>query len=281
MIKKIFRYGVYLFAIIGFSLVSMFFAVKLGLTNEKGIIDTQRTTFTDTKKNSKFTTSPTPIKKEVLSPSWAKTEEWKILREAISKDRTPLYKASALLDIDARVLVSILVVEQMRLYSDNREVFKSVFAPLKILGTQSQFSWGVLGIKQETAKEIEKYLGDSTSPFYPGKQYEHLLDFTTDDHDKERFERIVNEDDRYYSYLYGAILVKELEAQWKEEGSPISKKPGIVATLFNIGFSHSKPNKDPKTGGAPIPIGDTTYSFGALAEEFYYGDELIDIFPKQ
>lgn len=275
-LTKIFTYCVYLFAVIGFVLTSVFFAVQFGLTNEQGIIDLQRNSFT-----SASTTKITSIKKGLQTkPQWTKSEEWGVIHDAIIRDREPIYKASALLDIKPRTLVSIIMVEQMRLFHSDRELFKRVFAPLKVLTSQSQFSWGVVGIKEDTAVQVEQYLKASTSPMYLGKQYEHILDFSTNNIAEERFLRITDEHNRYYSYLYAAVLIRELETQWKASGYDISKKPGVVATLFNIGFNHSKPNANPQIGGAAIVLASTTYSFGGLAESFYNSDELLDLFPR-
>ncbi len=278
-----FDYTIYVFALIGFVLVSGFFAVKFGLTNTKGIIDNQRNTFTKEviqEKKSSPILSENTLKQTNTNTLWT-SDEWSVLRESVLRDHESLHKASELLDVNPRTIVSILIVEQLRLFHDNRELFKTVFAPLKILGVQSQFSWGVMGIKQETAIEIEKNLRATTSPFYLGKEYEHILDFTTTNTDEERFMRLTDEESRYYSYLYTAVYIKEIETQWKKAGYDISKRPEIISTLFNIGFIHSKPNANPHSGGAIIPIGTTTYSFGSLALEFYNSEELIDYFPRK
>ena len=74
----------------------------------------------------------------------------------------------------------------------------------------------VAGIKEETAKQIEAHLKDPVSPYYLGKQYEHYLDFKTEDTDQERFARMTDDHDRYYAYLYAAIYLKEFIAGWKK-----------------------------------------------------------------
>ncbi|MFA5744960.1 MAG: hypothetical protein WC887_01970 [Candidatus Paceibacterota bacterium] len=271
MLKKVFLFFVYGFAVFGVLLTGVFFAVQFGLTKESGIIDTQRGSFLSNQ------TEKTP---SYEAPQWTRLEEWQTLQEAVLKDREIIYKASAVAGIPSRLLVAPLVVEQLRLFFDSRELFKTVFAPLKILGVQSQFSWGVMGIKQETAVAIEEHLKDSNSPFYLGPAYEHLLDFSTDNPDQERFARLTDQHNRYYSYLYGAIYIKELETQWQRAGFDISDKPEIISTLYNIGFDHSLPNASPQTGDAEIPVGDATYSFGALAADFYHSQELIEYFPN-
>lgn len=270
--KTFFQYAVYGFALIGFFFILVFFAVKYGFTNERGIIDNQQQAFLQ------GTATPPTLGEK---PVWADSEEWKTVKEAVTRDRGQIYKAAARMDVDPRNIVAVIAVEQLRLFFDNRELFKQVFAPLKILGTQIQFSWGVAGIKQETAIDAENHLNDATSPFYPGEQYTHALDFTTNDTDKERFERIVNEDDRYYSYLYTAVILKELETQWERAGFDITNRPEILSTLFNIGFTHSNPNPNPSSGGSSLTISGKQYSFGSLAAEFYYSDELTDLFPRK
>ena len=259
--RKAFSIIIYIFAAIGFVLIVVYIAVQLGWTKTTGMVDRQHDYF-----NSQSSTVDT---------SWAQGEEWKVLKEAIIKDKIVIKKAATVAIIDPRLIVATLIVEQLRLFNDNREIFKTIFAPLKILGNQSQFSWGVMGIKQDTAIEVEK------------RDEWHMLDYsaTTTDKDSERFARLTDEHDRYYSYLYAAVLLKETETQWQNAGFPISGspqnyRPEILATLFNIGFANSKPNANPQVGGAEINIGTSTYSFGGLAGSFYYSNELLEEFPR-
>ncbi len=273
--RKIFNIIIYFFAGIGFILVGVYFALGLGLTKTSGIIDTQHDYF---KNQVNGTASSTSTSVE----AWQQSEEWQILKAAIVNDTAIITAAGNKVGVQPRLIVSILIVEQLRLFYSEREIFKSVFAPLKILGNQSQFSWGVMGVKQDTARQIENNLTDKASPWYLGAEYSHLLDYsaTTTDTDTARFARLTDEHDRYYSYLYGAVLIKEAASQWQNAGFPISDRPDLIATLFNIGFTNSKPNATPQVGGAEIDIGSTTYSFGGLAGSFYASDELIDEFPR-
>jgi hypothetical protein len=274
MMKKIFRVLVYTFAVIGFILVAVYAAVELGLTKTPGIIDSQRDYFKNQLKSGASDESPSP------EEAWNSGEEWDILSEAIQKDTGAITRTATQADVSPRLIVSILIVEQLRLFHSNRELFKQVFAPLKILAVQSQFSWGVMGIKQDTAKEIEAHLKDTTSPWYLGKKFENILDFTTTDPDTERFERLTNEDDRSYSYLYAALFVKQILTQWERAGFSSKDRPEIVATLYDLGFEKSKPHANPLSGGAEIEIQDSSYSFGSLAKKFYDSEELLNEFPR-
>lgn len=268
--KKIFNILVYIFAVIGFALTVGFFAVKYGFTNTNGIIDNQRDSFIKTNR----------ISDPKIVADWNKLPEWQTIKDALLKDKTVIDKASEDSDVPSRIIVSNLVVEQLRLFFSERESYKKFFEPLKILGSQTQFSWGVMGIKEETAKKIEQYLKDDSSDFYPGDKYKNLLDFKTDNISSERFTRMTDQHNHYFSYLYAGLYIKEIESQWQKTGLPISDKPEIISTLYNIGFSGSKPNPNPASGGAEIEVGGKKYSFGSLSKEFYYSDELLEEFPK-
>ena len=255
------------FALVGFVLVAGYAALELGWTKTSGIIDNQHDYFKNQSAGDGTVGSGTG------SPAWAQGEEWQTLKAAIIKDKDVINKEALAAGIPARVLVAPLVVEQLRLFYSDREIFKQIFSPLKILGNQSQFSWGVMGIKQDTARQIEMNLSPADA---------HLLAFpaSTTDVDTQRFNRLTADHDRSYSYLYGGLMIKELETQWQVAGFPIADRPDILATLFNIGFQNSHPHAGAQVGGAEIDIGSTTYSFGGLAGEFYASDELTDIFPR-
>ena len=92
------------------------------------------------------------------------------------------------------------------------------------------------------------------------------------------YNRLTDEHNHYYSYLYTALFIKEIEAQWLRAGYDISNRPEILATIFNLGFDKSIPKKDPEVAGSIITIGGEQITFGRLAYEFYYSGELLDIF---
>jgi hypothetical protein len=257
MLKKAFMVGVYVFAFIGVFFTLGYVAIRLHLTNVSGT-------------NNKII--PAPVKLTASStPQWTHNEEWVALKSAIAADKPTLDKAANDTGIPARLIVSQLVVEQLRLFTSSREIFKEVFEPLKILGIQSQYSWGVMGIKQDTAIQIEKNATDTSLLKYYS---------TKDSVDTERFNRLTDEHNHYWSYVYAALYLKQIEQQWQKAGFDISHNVGVLSTLYNIGYAHSKPNSTPEVGGAVIDIYGTNYSFGSLAESFYNSDELIDLFPR-
>ena len=210
---------------------------------------------------------------------WMNTEDWQTFKAAVAKDKQVINRVSVETGVEPRLIVAQVVAEQLRLFNSDRDVYKKFFAPLKMLGSETKFSLGVAGVKEETAINIENNLKDRQSPYYPGAQYEQLLDFKTSDIETERYDRLTDEHDHYYAYLYAALYLKEVMQQWKAAGYNISHRPEILSTLYNIGFNHSKPNANPAVGGAQIEIGGAKYSFGSLGYEFYYSGEMMDEFP--
>ena len=211
---------------------------------------------------------------------FATSTEWAFFKASVLKDKEVLKRVENETGVKSRVIVAELVAEQMRLFYSNRAWFEKAISPLKVLASMNKYSWGVLGIKEETAVDIERNLKNPKSVFYPGAAYEQLLDFKTLDIKNERFKRITDYSNHYFDYLYAALFTKEVIAQWHTRQVDISNRPEILATLYNIGFAHSKPNPDPQTGGAELRIGGKSYSFGRIAYMFYYSGEMLEEFPQ-
>lgn len=281
-IRRILITIICLFALIGFVLVAGYFAVRFGITNENGIIDVQREAFFGTSSPVAFVhgfPSPSAAAETAYRGPWQQSQEWQVMEEAIRRDEAVIKRAAADAGVSPRLIVANLVSEQLRLFFTEREAYKKWFYPLKILGPQSQFSWGVMGMKEDTAIQVEQHLKNPASPYYLGPAYEHRLDFSTSDVTGERFTRMTDQYDHYWSYLYAGLFMNQVMTQWRNAGHPIDTRPEIVSTLYNIGFRHSVPKADPQVGGAAIPLSDGTYSFGGLAATFYESDLLRDLFP--
>ena len=210
---------------------------------------------------------------------WMNIVEWTDFKLSVLKDSAVIDSVSRVTNVEPRLIVAVLLGEQMRLFNSTREVYKTVISPLKILSVEAKFSLGVTGIKEETAIKVEKFLHDSLSAFYLGKKYKNILQFYSNDSNKERYSRLVNYRNHYYSYLYAAIILRQIREQWINAGFDISSRPEILATLYNVGFEYSKPGPSPRVGGSKVSINNKSYSFGALAYEFYYSGELLKQFP--
>lgn len=210
---------------------------------------------------------------------WMNTPEWEALKVAIVKDKDKIDSAAMVTGVEPRMIVSCLIGEQIRLFNSKRETYKKYLGPVKVLSVQSQFSFGVNGIKDFTAAWVERNLKNDTSVFYMGEKYEHILDFKTADHQTERIDRLVDYRNHYYSYVYTGCILHQTKKQWERAGFDISNRPEILFTLFNIGFSESHPSANPQCGGSHITVADKVYTFGAIGFDFYYSGELAEEFP--
>lgn len=275
MVKKILFILLYLFACIGFLFSVVFIGMRFGFFNVRGTIE---------ERNQFFTGVPrivTCINTTEKSCDWRETTEWETVKGGLLKDADVIERVSKETGVSERMIATVVIPEQIRFFTSEREVFKSYFEPLKILGSLSQFSLGVSGIKQETANAIEQNANDSTSPLYAGKGMAGLITYPPGvDHDTELYNRLTDPKNHYYSYLYTALYIKEIEGQWEKAGFDISHSAGVVATLFNIGFQASHPNATPIVGGAVVDVGGRQYLFGELGASFYHSNELTDVFPK-
>ncbi len=210
---------------------------------------------------------------------WMNIQEWSDFKIAVAKDVALVDSVAQQTDVEGRLIVSCLVGEQIRLFNSDREAYKKWISPLKILSVESMFSFGVTGIKEHTAIQIEEHLKNPKSIYFLGEKYAHLLDFKTNNPTQERISRLTDFHNHYYSYLYAAIFLKQVKMQWERAGFPIDHRPEILVTLFNVGYPQSVPKAHPKVGGSTIKIKDKAYTFGAVAYQFYYSGELYDLFP--
>ena len=211
---------------------------------------------------------------------WMATPEWEALKEAITRDSALIREAGRLTGVEPRLIVGCLIGEQIRLFNSKREMYKKYLGPVKVLSVQSQFSYGVNGIKDFTAQAVEEHLKDPSSEYYMGPAYEHLLDYPEGvDIVEERYRRLVDYGSHLYSYIYTGCILHQTMLQWRRAGYDISDRPDLLFTLFNVGFSQSVPKPDPMPGGSHITVGDRDYTFGAIGFDFYYSGELARVFP--
>lgn len=287
--KKVLKYTgmgvVILFALIGMAFTAVFIGMRFGLLNVRGSISTRNAFFTTgTKKPVASATSApvTPCDDTAQKTcDWNATPEWETVKGGLQKDAALINQVATQTGVQPRMIASVVVPEQTRFFTANREIFKSYFEPLKVLGSLTQFSLGVSGIKEETANLIEQHASDPSSPFYPGPGMDTLIAYTPgEDHDTQLFNRLTDDKNHYYQYLYTALFIKEIEAQWQKAGYPVTDSPETIVTLFNIGFDKSVPHADPKPGGASIETGNRSYVYGELGADFYHSSELTDIFPQ-
>lgn len=287
----IFDIFLYIFALIGIVFTTIFVAMQFGWLNVQGsakerdayfvVSDTSLTAnLADAFKVTHQVDNPNdhPL---LTNLTWKDSDDFKLLKEVFTRDQAVIDRAANDAGISPRLILGGVMGEQLRFFSSKRESFKQYFEPLKILASLSQFSYGIAGLKPETVAKIDENLKNPKSTFYLGKDMEHFADYPEGvDPTAERFSRITNAKDPYYSYLYVGLFMRQAEMQWANAGYPIDGRPDVLATLYNLGFNRSIPKPNPGSGGAPIMINGVEYSFGDIAYQFYYSDELLDIYPR-
>jgi len=276
--RTFFKFSVYVFAIIGLIFTAVFFGMRYGIFNVRGSIAVRNQFFNSRTSLINGAVQPCADAEKVCD--WNTTPEWTAISGGLEKDASVIKKVSEQTGVSARMIASVVVPEQTRFFTANREIFKSYFEPLKLLGSLTQFSLGVSGMKQETAVGIEMYANDPTSQFYPGVGMNELFAYApNDNHDAVLYNRLTDPKNHYYQYLYTALYLKEIEAQWNIAGYDISQNPEALVTLFNLGFKASYPKASPRAAGAPITTGGKVYAYGELGALFYHSNELINVFP--
>ena len=249
------------------------------------MFDVSSIRFANTNLQSSFDTCATAVVPDTTpitqtAYAWADSPEWSVMKSAFVRDQDTINRAAHDAGISPRLLLGGIIGEQFRFFTSDREAFKQYFEPLKVLASLSQFSYGIAGLKPDTAKQIESYLHDSTSVYYLGPDMENVITYpAASDPDTVRFNRITDTKDTYYSYLYAGLFMREVIVQWKAAGYDISNRPDVLSTLYNLGFNRSIPKADPTAGGAPITVNGTDYNFGDLGYQFYYSGELQQEFP--
>ncbi len=273
--------ALFLFAGIGLLFSAVFVAMQFDLLNVRGSILDRNAFFAEEADKPVVIPAQPCISEAEKVCDWNKTPEWQVVAGGLQKDAAIIARVQEETGVSGRLMAAVVIPEQIRFFTSEREVFKRYFEPLKILGSLSQFSLGVSGIKQDTARKVELYAQDPSSPFYPGPEAARLLAYPEGvDQNAELFRRLTDEKDHYYSYLYTALYIKEIQSQWSKAGFPIDTNSEALVTLFNIGFANSNPNANPQVGGASISVGGKTYAFGELGALFYRSSELNDTFPE-
>ncbi len=276
--KKILRVLFYiltaLFALIGLAFTSIYIGMHFDLFTVRGAIA----------KRNEFFAGNTPIEPSLTNPckeeaitvcEWNQTAEWSAISGGLVKDYAVIQRVSSETGVSSRMIASVVVPEQTRFFTSNRDLFKSYFEPLKVLGSLTKFSLGVSGIKIETAQAIESNLLNPSSLYYLGENTAKLIQYEPGvDTAAELFRRLTDNKDRYYQYLYTALFIKQIQTQWEAAGYPVDTKPEVIVTLFNLGFTKSKPKPNPRAGGAVIMTGGKSYTYGELGSLFYYSNEL-------
>ena len=156
--------------------------------------------------------------------------------------RSKLFEhASNAFRVNTRNLEAIVFVERILNYDWSDEALDVIFA-----NGGGNSSIGFCQVKIKTAYWIEKQLTDSTSKFFPGKEYSNLLSIS--DSPVELIQKLVNDS---LNILYAAGYLRIIQTYWEKAGFQINDRPDILGTLYSAGIFHRngeirKPNKNPQ-----------------------------------
>lgn len=180
------------------------------------------------------------------------------------KNKAELQTISDLLKIDSKIIMSIVLVEQLRAAETDRDRVKRL-AEKSMLNSFTMFSLWIAWMKVSTADKIESYLKDPKSEFYLWKEYEDLFKYSRKDKWQERYDRLTDNNSYYWQYLYTAVQVKMFQKQWDDQWFNIDDKAWILWTLYNIW--KSSPKQNPSLWWATIQYQWKWYLFWELTEK--------------
>jgi len=208
------------------------------------------------------------------------------IKQAILSDKNLYYYLdlySKKYNIDIRIPLAVLIIENERQHTSYKWLFKQFFAGLKIprLSIMSKFSYGLFWIKLGT---VERIINSSTDI-----KDNELIDirnrFFKFDKEKKKFVLIDWKRDELIKFIvknkkiqvllfYKLLSIKSKE--YKQIWINLNNKPWILATIWNIGWI--KPaHKNPDTGGARLSFLWYKIWFGDLAEIIVNSMEMDNI----
>lgn len=101
---------------------------------------------------------------------WSNYQVWDDFCKNVIKDKKAIDSASAITGVESRLIVTCLVGEQVRMFNSKRELFKQYVMPFSYMIMPKNLSFGVTGMKESCARQIEWHLRDKNSPYYLGEK---------------------------------------------------------------------------------------------------------------
>jgi hypothetical protein len=174
-----------------------------------------------------------------------------------------IQQVSNIFQIDQKLLVSAIGVEQFRYLTTNRAYAKKMIKSNKHLTKFSKFSYGPWWIKVATAREIQ----DSVKKYNP----EIYQKYFQEDVWLKNSALIEKLEDEFWGILYAWALIYSIQERWKQAWFDISHKPGVLITLYNMwNPKHKKPHANPDIWGSIIIVEWDKRYFWEIWELFYY-----------
>lgn len=172
--------------------------------------------------------------------------------------------ASQIFNLNPNIIKSCIFVEQLRAFYTFKWLFKSVAQTNTYLTVMSKQSFWVGGMKLETAAQFEDRLQTNNNELYQKYfAYPNQTNIW-----QQRLARLIDTKNYYYQVMYSAGILYQYSTERKNAGYNINNKPGLLATMYNIGYSTPHDNAD--IWWSFMNIEGDKYSFGGLAMLVYY-----------
>ena len=212
---------------------------------------------------------------QLMATDLVNNQAFSYVRKKLVVDEAGLYSgaisdAAKSFGIAPAVIRSAIMTEQLRGLLTYRGQLKDILASDKYLMVMTQSSYGIGGMKLATAQKLETRLAASNPSLYT--QY---LAYATGDATSiasTRFWRLTNTQDYRRQIYYTTALLYQYSSERSAAGYPITDKPGILTTLYNIGDRTPVPS--PTIGGSSLNIQGQSYSFGGLGMYLTYFQEM-------
>lgn len=206
----------------------------------------------------------------LYSYAFSSTEAFSYIWDKLAVDSVDTYTStidtvSAEFWIDPYLIKAAIMTEQLRWLTTYRGIFKQILASNKYIMVMSQFSYGIWGIKEATALEVEERFSQNDSRLYDTF---FAYDSTEYSSSTQRKARLTDTSNYYYQIAYIAGALSMYQHQWQQAGYDISRNSWILLTLYNVWYK--EPNPHPSIWWATLTIGGEKYSFGSLSLMLYY-----------
>ena len=144
----------------------------------------------------------------------------------IEQNQLYIKDAAAKYKISSEVLSAIIFVERQLNYDWSDDALDIILAK-----TGHNSSIGFCQVKLKTAYWIEVQLNDSSSVFWPGKQYTNILSVSQSP--KELIAKLENDS---LNIIFAAAYLRLIQSRWERAGDQIDDRADILGTLYSTGL---------------------------------------------
>ena len=131
-----------------------------------------------------------------------------------------------LFNIKPGILSSVIYVERQLNYDWSDDALDIILAK-----TGHNSSIGFCQVKLKTAYWIEVQLNDSSSVYWPGKEYANILSVSQSP--KELITKLQSDS---LNIMYAAAYIMIIQSRWNKSGYSIGDRADILGTLYSTGL---------------------------------------------